>query len=130
MSLESLDHTHKNEENLILFRKLYKPWGLAEPWERHNLERFFYLRSFMKSENMESVFYFDSDVLLTQSLPLVDPSCDSVVDLEDNHSRMQAGTMYWAVWAGTAFLRAAVLEDFIQFTLAVYSSEASLQLLE
>ena len=120
----------QDSEDLKVFRSVYRPWGLEEPWEQHNLERFFYLSVFMKREKLQAVFYFDSDVLLTDTLPRIDPSCDSVVDLEGGHPRMQAATMYWAVWAGTAFLKAAVLDDFIQFTLKVYSSDSSMKLLE
>ena len=120
----------QDSEDLKVFRSVYRPWGLEEPWEQHNLERFFYLSAFMKREKLQAVFYFDSDVLLTDTLPRIDPSCDSVVDLEGGHPRMQAATMYWAVWAGAAFLKAAVLDDFIQFTLKVYSSDSSMKLLE
>jgi hypothetical protein len=54
------------------FREIYKPWGISEPWERVNMERFFYLRAYMRREALDSVWYLDSDVMLLRPLPRVE----------------------------------------------------------
>ena len=39
-----------DDEDILRFRSIYKPWGIKENWERENFERFFYLRAYMRRE--------------------------------------------------------------------------------
>ena len=112
-------------DSLITFRKIYRPWGLREPWERENFERFFLLQRYIEISGFQWIFYVDSDVILLSkvSSDIISLECDSIVDLELNHERMKWNTLYWAVWAGTALLQDKVLEDFTQFINKLYLPE-------
>ena len=39
-----------DDEDILRFRSIYKPWGFKENLERENFERFFYLRAYMRRE--------------------------------------------------------------------------------
>ena len=117
-------------QGLERFRALYKPWGLREPWERQNMERFFYLHAWMRSEGVSKAMYFDSDAALIAPVPTLSAECDACVDVSGGGEDMRHSTYFWAVWAGSSVLSVDVLGDLLEFTLATYASPAALAVLE
>ncbi|EKX32406.1 hypothetical protein GUITHDRAFT_121411 [Guillardia theta CCMP2712] len=114
-------------EMLRTFRQSYKPWGLKEPWERENIERFFYIAAFALDRHLQRVFYTDTDVaLLTRVSDLKLPkSCDYLVSIP----KQTFESYFWVVWAGTALLDQQVLMQFLRFVLRIYSSPQVMALL-
>lgn len=109
--------------DLKLFRSVYQPWGLKEPWEQQNTERYFVLLRFMEREMLPWVFYADCDVaVLTRVDLLMKPNenCDAIVSLHHQAPIMQWSTTDWVVWAGTSLLSYGVLKDFIEFVPQTY----------
>jgi len=109
-------------------RKVYQPWGMREPWERQNLERFFVLKTFLekKSVKMPWVVHIDSDVVLQRTMVMgevLPPGCDVVVSYADPISRMQYDTIDWVVWAGTSVLSLDILQSFVAFALKIYDPQ-------
>lgn len=106
----------------LRFVSKYQPWGLSEPWEQHNTERFFILRHYMKLQKIDTIMYVDSDVVIldpsARELPL---GCDAVLSMqEDKKDLMKWETTDWVVWAGTSVLSRQVLDDFLLFVEAMY----------
>ncbi len=106
---------------LFQFRQAYQPWGMQEPWERQNTERFFVLSEFMRREGLEWVFHADCDVaVLAPVSDLIDRRCDALVSLQKNADSMQWSRTDWVVWAGTSLLSRGVLEGFGEFVIETY----------
>jgi hypothetical protein len=115
-------------EELRQFRKVYRHWGIKEPWEQQNTERFFILAQYMKNEELSYIFFADSDVaVLTRvSYNLLQGShkkCDSMLSLQHNDPVMKWQTVHWAAWAGTSILERSVLEDFANFAIQMYQGK-------
>lgn len=114
-------------EKLDLFRERYKPWGIKEPWERQNTERFFILEQFMKVEKLPLIFFADSDVAVLAKLSTAllneHNDCDSLFSLQHNGPIMHWDTGEWVVFAGTSVLKRAVLDDFTQFVIELYQGD-------
>ena len=115
---------------LLEFRARYKPWGLREPWERQNMERFFVLHAWMERERVDRAMYLDSDVALLAPPPLPESECDAYVDLSGGGADMSANSFFWAVWAGSSVLDAHLLKDFLGFALEMYASLEAVAVLE
>jgi hypothetical protein len=114
----------------LRFVAKYQPWGLSEPWERHNTERFFVLRRYMEARGLETIMYVDSDVVIrdpsARDLP---KGCDAVLSLQTDKSElMKWKSNDWVAWAGTSVLSKRVLDDFLAFVEAMYD-EPHLRLL-
>lgn len=106
--------------DLLRFAGKYQPWGLAEPWERHNTERYFVLRDFMKEKDWDVAMYVDSDVVVLEPMSLPE-KCDAVVSLQgDKPNRMKWETTDWVVFAGTSILTRQVLDEFLAFVDKMY----------
>jgi len=109
------------------FKKSYLPLGLSEPWEQHNFERYFVLQSFMEKQNLNWVFYADSDVIILKTIntSLLQLTCDSFlsfgVDKIPENGNSWDTTM-WFAWAGTSFLRLDILQAFTAFTTDFYTN--------
>lgn len=122
------DISRLETEKLHLFRKRYKPWGIQEPWERQNTERFFVLARYMEIEGLPLVFYADSDVVLLVPVSTGlwgdhTRKCDSVLSLQHNGPIMKWGTGDWVAWAGSSVLSQTILKDFTNFAVAIYQDE-------
>ena len=107
-------------EQLIEFRKVYMPWGMREPWERQNTERYFILAEYMRKMSLEKVYYADSDVAL---LNTIFDACDNSLSIRTNNPVMKWHTYDWVAWAGTSSLTLNVLTDFLQFAIDMYRPE-------
>jgi hypothetical protein len=114
---------YRDAEQVRAFLASYRPWGLREPWERQNTERWFVLLEWMRRTATDEALYLDSDVAalvdLSQDLPLAE-GCEAALDFRGGDPR--SDKFFWAVWAGTSRLTRAVLEDFAAFVLKMYSS--------
>lgn len=113
-------------EDLQKFIKIYKGWGLKEPWESFNFRRFFYLREYMKQNKKKWVFFADSDVAvltkLSKSKYLI-PGCDAFIDQRNNSTKhLLWSTYFWSFWAGSSIMSYDVLNDFCNFLLDSYGS--------
>ena len=71
------------------FRAVYRPWGLGEPWELNNNERYYVAYELMVRRKLGTIFYADSDVAVMTRLKPLGSECDAVLDLERNRGRMQ-----------------------------------------
>jgi hypothetical protein len=121
-SIETLE-----TEALTKFIQYYKPWGLQEPWEQQNTERYFILAKYMKSRHIFMIFFADSDVAvlvpITHTLWNTSNVCDCMVSLQNNSLIMKWKTGDWVAWAGTSILSNEILQDFIQFATRLYQGK-------
>jgi len=121
--------------DIVQFRKLYLGWGMSEPWERQNFERFFILSSFMNKYEMNWIFYADSDVIVKIPITLdmffsgEANSCSSFLSLQQESEIMLWETLDWVAWAGTGLLEKNVLSDFCKFVLKFYESPSLIDIL-
>ena len=125
-SVAGIDLEHepmiKNDPARLQYIMKYRPWGISEPWEQHNTERFFVLRQYMAMKDLDVMVYIDSDVVvLDGSIRTLPKGCDAVLSLQgDKLGLMQWKTKDWVVWAGSSVLSKGVLDDFLQFVDKIY----------
>lgn len=117
----NLDH-YIEYESLTKFKNQYLPLGISEPWEQHNFERYFILQSFMEKNQLNWVFYADSDVIILKNIntSFLQPNCDSFLIMPKDETAWNS--IMWVAWAGTAFIRLDILQSFTEFTNEMYSN--------
>ena len=70
LNRSSWPHEWKGGASLLRrFRTAYRPWGMNEPWERENMERYFAVVEVMTLRNLHQVLYADSDVAVLAYVP-------------------------------------------------------------
>lgn len=130
VTMLNVEEYYHQDNALTRFMQDYQPWGMNEPWERQNQERFFLLRRFMVLHHMSKVFYMDSDVVLVNASFLFQSNtqdeCDAVLslrtDLQQTTTIMQWATNDWVAWAGSAILSRHVLDEYLLFVQTMYTS--------
>jgi hypothetical protein len=75
-------HDAEHDASRLRFESKYQQWGMEEPWEQHNTERFFVLRHYMRMHNLDTIMYVDSDVvILDASARTLPTGCDAVLSI-------------------------------------------------
>ena len=126
--------TFDSDEATKRFRDVYLPVGIGrEPWERENIERYFVLAAWMRLERVRWVFYADSDVALNGTIPSLYnfSACDAIVSMRPlSHAHeLEWKRLEWIVWAGTSILSLPVLENFVSFTIQLYTQSRFVELI-
>jgi len=90
-------------------RRVYLYYGIGEPFERENLERFFLIKKYMEMNKalFSRVLYIDSDVVVRKRIlrdEVLPPGCDVMVSFPTPTSRLQWDTTDWVVWSGSSVL--------------------------
>ena len=126
-----MDAEAKVKSKLEEFRGVYKPWGSLEPYERQNSERFFFMYALMLQRNWTDIFYTDSDVLLLTRLNdlTIYRHCDSALSLPATPFHKNFSTLDWVAWAGTGLLSRTILDDYMNFAIAIYKHPKDVELL-
>lgn len=114
-------------EDLRRFRQSYRPWGIKEPWERRNTERYFIISQYMKKEQLDLIFFADSDVVVLTKVSVdllnKDRVCEGMLILQHNAPNMKWKTGDWVAWAGTSILTQPILDDFTHFANKMYHED-------
>ena len=133
--LRVVDATPLETPQLYDFRKLYHRGrgrgvhGGPEPWERRNVERFFYLGEYMRRARLSSVIYIDSDVVLLDKMmrqTIVPIHCDWFASwggplLQSNEGPNDSRTYLWTLWVGTSLLDFETISAFLEFAPRMYA---------
>jgi hypothetical protein len=126
-AIELYDMSLLESDHLFKFRQSYMPWGLEEPWEQQNIERYFILAAFMEIEKVPLVFFADSDVVVV--VPIISlvsdghDKCDGLLSLRVDDKKMKWDRGDWDAWAGTSLLKKSVMDSFVQFAISMYQPE-------
>ena len=100
----------------------YLPFGLWEPYEQQNMERFFLLHQLLTLHSIPLVLFMDSDAAFlshaTSSL-LPSPSCSALI-VPDPHPSSFYSSHRWVIWTGTSILSLPLLTSFLSFAPQLY----------